>query len=98
MTVRRVSETVCQQFPRLRIAAIVARRSGGHGSWPAADPGLAAPEKAAADGDTLSAAENDPHIAGWHAAYRASGTNPKRERPSLDALRRPGRDRGLARA
>lgn len=31
---------------------------------------------------------SDPHIAAWYAAYRAFGTNPKRERPSVDALRR----------
>ncbi|HEX8005973.1 MAG TPA: phenylalanine--tRNA ligase beta subunit-related protein, partial [Trebonia sp.] len=32
--------------------------------------------------------EDDPHIAAWYAAYRSFGTNPKRERPSVDALRR----------
>src|SRR5271166_5816809 len=29
-----------------------------------------------------------PEVDAWHAAYRAFGTNPKRERPSVDALRR----------
>jgi DNA/RNA-binding domain of Phe-tRNA-synthetase-like protein len=88
MTVLRVSEAVCQGFPGLRIAAVVARGFGGHEPWPQADAGLAALEKAAADGATLPAGENDPHIAAWYAAYRAFGTNPKRERPSVDALRR----------
>jgi DNA/RNA-binding domain of Phe-tRNA-synthetase-like protein len=88
MTELRVSDAVGQGFPGLRIAAVVARGFGGHERWAEADIGLAALEKAAADGDTLPAAEDDPHIAAWYAAYRAFGTNPKRERPSVDALRR----------
>ncbi len=88
MAVLRVSEPVCQRFPLLRIAAVVACGFGGHEPWPETDTALAALEKAATDGDTLPAAANDPHIAAWYAAYRAFGTNPKRERPSMDALRR----------
>ena len=88
MTVLRVSAAVCQGFPGLRIAAVVARGFGGHEPWPEVDARLAALEKAAGDGDPLPAGENDPHIAAWYAAYRAFGTNPKRERPSVDALRR----------
>jgi DNA/RNA-binding domain of Phe-tRNA-synthetase-like protein len=88
MTELRVSQAVGQAFPRLRIAVVVARGFDGHEPWPEADAGLAALEKAAADGGTLPSGEDDPHIAAWHAAYRAFGTNPKRERPSVDALRR----------
>jgi DNA/RNA-binding domain of Phe-tRNA-synthetase-like protein len=88
MTDLRVSDAVGQGFPGLRIAAVVARGFGGHEPWAEVDAGLAALEKAAADGDALPAAENDPHITAWYQAYRAFGTNPKRERPSVDALRR----------
>jgi DNA/RNA-binding domain of Phe-tRNA-synthetase-like protein len=88
MTQLRVSEAVGQRFPRLRIAAVVARGFGGQEPWPEAEADLAALEKAAADGDTLPDGENDAHIAAWYAAYRAFGTNPRRERPSVDALRR----------
>jgi len=88
MTVLRVSEAVCLGFPGLRIAAVVARGFGGHEPWPETEAGLAELEKAAANGDTLPDGEADPHIAAWYAAYRAFGTNPKRERPSVDALRR----------
>jgi DNA/RNA-binding domain of Phe-tRNA-synthetase-like protein len=96
MTELRVSEAVGQAFPRLRIAAVVAREFDGHEPWPEAEAELAALEKAARDGHALPAGESDPHIAAWYAAYRAFGTNPKRERPSVDALRRrrtsrPGR-------
>jgi DNA/RNA-binding domain of Phe-tRNA-synthetase-like protein len=88
MTELRISDAVCAAFGGVRIAAIVASGFAGHGPWPEVDAGLAALERAAAGGETLPAAEDDPHIAAWHTAYRAFGTNPKRERPSVAALRR----------
>jgi DNA/RNA-binding domain of Phe-tRNA-synthetase-like protein len=88
MTALRVSDAVCEAFGGLRIAAIVADGFAGRAPWPEVDAALAALEAAAAGGDTLPAAEDDPHIAAWYAAYRSFGTNPKRERPSVDALRR----------
>jgi DNA/RNA-binding domain of Phe-tRNA-synthetase-like protein len=83
-----VAGPVCDAFGGLRIAAIVAEGFQGRRPWPEVDAGLAAVESATAAGDTLPAAEDDPHIAAWYAAYRAFGTNPKRERPSVAALRR----------
>jgi DNA/RNA-binding domain of Phe-tRNA-synthetase-like protein len=88
MTELRVSGAVCEAFGGLRIAAIVADGFAGHGPWPVVDAGLAALERSAAGGEPLPDGAGDPHIAAWHAAYRAFGTNPKRERPSVDALRR----------
>jgi DNA/RNA-binding domain of Phe-tRNA-synthetase-like protein len=88
MTELRVASPVCDVFRGLRIAAIVAEGFQGREPWPEVDAGLAAVEAATAAGQALPAAEDDPHIAAWHAAYRAFGTNPKRERPSVDALRR----------
>jgi len=88
MTELRVSEAVGEAFPGLCIAVVVARGFDANGPWPEVDAELAALEKAAVDGHVLPAGESDPHIAAWYAAYRAFGTNPKRERPSVDALRR----------
>lgn len=84
----RVGAQVCAAFGGLRIAAVVAEGFAGQEPWPEVEAGLAALEQAAASGDAPPAAEDDPHIAAWHAAYRAFGTNPRRERPSVDALRR----------
>ena len=50
MTELRVSEAVCQAFPRLRIAAVVVSGFDGHEPWPEADAELVALEKAARDG------------------------------------------------
>lgn len=92
MTALVVSPEVGEAFKGLRIDAIVASDFAGHGPWPELEARLAALEEAAAPGpgtaDRDSPAQDDPHIAAWHAAYRAFGTNPRRQRPSADALRR----------
>jgi DNA/RNA-binding domain of Phe-tRNA-synthetase-like protein len=77
----RVTDEVCAAFPGFLIAAISAVGVDGRSAWPEVDAGLAALEAS-------PLAEDDPHIASWREAYRAFGTNPKRERPSVDALRR----------
>lgn len=88
MTRLRVTFEVCEAFAGLRIAAIVAAGFDGQRPWPEVEAALSALETAAARGEAPPHAEDDPHIASWYAAYRAFGTNPKRERPSVDALRR----------
>ena len=88
VTTLRVTEAVRAAFPGLRIAAIVADGFATREPWPEVDSRLAALEAAAANGEPVATAEDDAHIASWYTAYRAFGTNPKRERPSVDALRR----------
>jgi DNA/RNA-binding domain of Phe-tRNA-synthetase-like protein len=79
---------VCAAFPGLRIDAVVADGFSGQRPWPEVEARLAALEADVAAGKPVASGEDDPHIASWHAAYRAFGTNPKRQRPSVDALRR----------
>lgn len=88
MTQLTVAGEVCAAFPGLRIDAVVADGFSGEEPWPEVEERLAALEADAAAGKPVAAGEDDPHIASWHAAYRAFGTNPKRQRPSVDALRR----------
>lgn len=88
MTRLAVAADVCAAFPALRIDAVVAEGFAGAGPCPEVESRLAALEAKAAVGGLGSTGEDDPHIAAWHAAYRAFGTNPRRERPSVDALRR----------
>ena len=79
-----VATDVCVAYKDLRIDAIVAEGFNGHQPWPEVADRLAGLEAGAAPAH----GEEDPHIASWHAAYRGFGTNPRRERPSVDALRR----------
>lgn len=93
MTRLRIAREVSEAFPNLDIATIVVTGFAGQAEWPEVAGRLSMIEaKAAAgegpDGTDSEATEEHPHIAAWHAAYRAFGTNPRRERSSADALRR----------
>ena len=88
MTQLAVAGEVCAAFPGLRIDAVVAEGFSGLEPWPEVEEQLAALEADAAAGKPVASGEDDPHIASWHAAYRAFGTNPRRQRPSVEALRR----------
>jgi DNA/RNA-binding domain of Phe-tRNA-synthetase-like protein len=79
-----VADDVCAAYKDLRIDAIVAEGFNGHEPWPEVADRLAELEASCAPAH----GEDDPHIASWYAAYRAFGANPRRERPSVDALRR----------
>lgn len=82
-----VSDEVCRAFPGVRILAVVASGFDGRHPWPELDDRLASLEASAAAGLAVGPAD-DPHIAVWHEAYRSFGTNPRRQRPSPEALRR----------
>jgi DNA/RNA-binding domain of Phe-tRNA-synthetase-like protein len=82
-----VADEVCAKFGDLRIDAVVAAGFEGAKPWPEVEERMAALEARARAGG-IAAEEDDPHIASWHAAYRAFGTNPRRQRPSVHALLR----------
>jgi len=87
MTRLEVTREVTQAYPGLQIAAVVTSGFDGRRPWPDLEARLAALE---ADASRHPAGDpaDDSHIAAWHAAYRAFGTNPRRQRPSAEALRR----------
>src|SRR5262249_61325389 len=72
-----VSGQVGRVFPGLLITAVVTAGFDGHSPWPELDERLGALEATAA-ARPVPGADDDPHIAAWHAAYRAFGTNPRR--------------------
>lgn len=88
MTVFRIGPAVADAFPDTLIAVVTATGLRGHEPWPATDAAVADLERRLADGTWHPADENDPRIEAWHTAYRAFGTNPRRIRPSVDALGR----------
>ena len=88
MTTVTLTAPVAEAFPEAEIWLVVAYGLDNTAPWPEADQVRAEAEAAVASG-TVSAdpAVNDS-VASWHDAYRAFGTNPKRVRPSVDALLR----------
>lgn len=83
-----LSPAVAEAFPDTRIALVAATGLRGHEPWPDTAAALADLEQRLADGSWQPADETDPRIEAWHAAYRSFGTNPRRIRPSVDALGR----------
>lgn len=89
-----VSDGVAEAFPHLRIHLIAVEGLRNGEPWPKAAAALDELESDAAAGEWTALAADDPRIASWHAAYRSFGTNPKRTRPSVEALQRRLAKRG----
>ncbi|MYS54964.1 hypothetical protein GTW46_33745 [Streptomyces sp. SID6013] len=88
MSTFRLSPAVAEAFPGTLVAVVTATGLRGREPWPATSSALEDLEQRFADGAWAPADENDPRIEAWHTAYRAFGTNPRRIRPSVDALGR----------
>ncbi|MGW7522528.1 B3/B4 domain-containing protein [Streptomyces sp. NPDC054783] len=88
MTDFRLAPAVAEAFPSALIALVTATGVRGHESWPHTAAALEELEQRLADGSWHPADETDPRIEAWHTAYRSFGTNPRRIRPSVDALGR----------
>ncbi|MET9448460.1 B3/B4 domain-containing protein [Streptomyces cinerochromogenes] len=94
----RLAPAVADAFPGTLIALVTATGLRGHEPWPHTEAALEELEQRLADGGWRPADETDPRIEAWHAAYRSFGTNPRRVRPSVDALgRRMAKKGGLPR-
>ncbi|CAL9636981.1 B3/B4 domain-containing protein [Streptomyces sp. enrichment culture] len=88
MTAFRISPDVADAFPDTLIAVVTATGLNGREPWPHTTEALEDLEAQLADGTWTPADESDPRIEAWHTAYRSFGTNPRRIRPSVDALGR----------
>ncbi|OKI49065.1 B3/B4 domain-containing protein [Streptomyces sp. MJM1172] len=88
MTTFRLSPAVAGAFPDTLIAVVTVTGLRGHEPWPATAAAQQDLEQQLADGVWQPADESDPRIEAWHTAYRSFGTNPRRIRPSVDALGR----------
>ncbi|MFD5712182.1 B3/4 domain-containing protein [Streptomyces pharetrae] len=88
MTAFRIAPAVADAFPDTLIALVTATGLNGREPWPATATALDDLEQRLADGSWQPADETDPRIEAWHTAYRSFGTNPRRVRPSVDALGR----------
>jgi DNA/RNA-binding domain of Phe-tRNA-synthetase-like protein len=90
----RLAPAVADAFPDTLIALVTASGLRGREPWPGTATALDELERNLADGAWRPADETDPRIESWHAAYRSFGTNPRRVRPSVDALGRRLAKRG----
>ncbi|MFI9291147.1 B3/4 domain-containing protein [Streptomyces gardneri] len=88
MTAFRITPAVANVFPDTLIAVVTASGLRGHEPWPDTAAALDGLEQQLAAGAWAPADESDPRIEAWHTAYRSFGTNPRRVRPSVDALGR----------
>ncbi|MGW3460724.1 B3/B4 domain-containing protein [Streptomyces olivaceoviridis] len=88
MTAFRLGPAVADAFPDTLIAVVTATGLRCREPWPATAAALEELERQLADGTWRPADESDPRIEAWHTAYRSFGTNPRRVRPSVDALGR----------
>ncbi|MFJ8697347.1 B3/B4 domain-containing protein [Streptomyces roseolilacinus] len=88
MTVLRLAPAVADAFPDTLIALVTATGLRGREPWPGTAAALEALERQLALGTWQPADETDPRVEAWHTAYRSFGTNPRRTRPSVDALGR----------
>lgn len=88
MTVLRLAPDVANAFPGTLLALVTAAGLRGRTPWPATAAALDELERSCAEDGWRPADESDPRIAAWHTAYRSFGTNPRRVRPSVDALGR----------
>ncbi|MFC8791479.1 B3/B4 domain-containing protein [Streptomyces cinereoruber] len=88
MTVFRISPAVADAFPGALVAVVTATGLHGREPWPRTAAAQEDLERRLADGTWRPADETDPRIEAWHTAYRSFGTNPRRVRPSVDALGR----------
>ncbi|MGC4946470.1 B3/B4 domain-containing protein [Streptomyces sp. DT224] len=88
MTAFRISPAVADAFPDTLIAVVTATGLNGREPWPQTAAAVEALERDLASGTWAPADDGDPRIEAWHTAYRSFGTNPRRIRPSVDALGR----------
>jgi DNA/RNA-binding domain of Phe-tRNA-synthetase-like protein len=79
---------VGREYPETQIKLIVARGVRNDEAWPEVEDRIQHLEHAIAENSWTPFEETTPVIASWHEAYRRFGTNPRRSRPSLDALSR----------
>lgn len=86
---------VTAMFPEVQIRLLLAVGFDNHGPWDDVSAALSDLEARVQSGEWIPMKEEDPEIQVWHGAYRRFGTNPRKFRPSLDALSRRLARRGV---
>jgi DNA/RNA-binding domain of Phe-tRNA-synthetase-like protein len=83
-----VAPDIAARYPDCRTAAVLVLGLKNAQPWPETEDELSRLEGEVRDGERTLPQEDEPAIAAWHDLLRSFGTNPRRTRPSVDALRR----------
>jgi DNA/RNA-binding domain of Phe-tRNA-synthetase-like protein len=83
-----IAPEVATRYPECHTAVIVALGLDNSRSWPQTEAELTELEGEVGAGRRQMPGEEHPAIAAWHNLLRSFGTNPRRMRPSVDALGR----------
>lgn len=83
-----ISPAIAERYPHCRTLVILAVGVRNDVPWPETDEALSAFEAQVRDGARTMPDEHEPAVAAWHDLLRSFGTNPRRLRPSVDALGR----------
>lgn len=79
---------IAARYPDCRTAAIVVLGLRNSEPWQETEDALSLFESEVRDGKRELPDESAPRISAWHELLRSFGTNPRRMRPSVDALSR----------
>jgi DNA/RNA-binding domain of Phe-tRNA-synthetase-like protein len=83
-----VAPDIAARYPDCCTAAVLVLGVKNAEPWPETEEELARFEAEVRAGTRTLPEEGEPSIAAWHELLRSFGTNPRRTRPSVDALRR----------
>lgn len=98
MTQIAFADDVLADYPEAEVSFIVATSLDNTSRWGLLEDTIEEIDRELAKDSWAPPNQDDPFIESWHAAYRSFGLNPKRTRPSVEALRRRVvRDRRLPR-
>jgi DNA/RNA-binding domain of Phe-tRNA-synthetase-like protein len=83
-----IDQDVLSEFPDAEVRFVAAYGLQNAQPWEDVAKQLQRAEERVASSEWQPFQESDPAIASWHDAYRRFGTNPRKFRPSIDALSR----------
>lgn len=83
-----IDQEVLSEFPDAQVRFVAAYGLQNTRPWTDVAKQLQGVEERVASGEWQPFQETDLAIASWHDAYRRFGTNPRKFRPSIDALNR----------
>ena len=88
MFIVQIAEDVLERYPEAHVRLTAAHHLDNTSRWTDVEQRVSALEAKLSEGTWRPFTESDLQIASWHDAFRKFGTNPRRSRPSLDALSR----------